>query len=253
MKRPHRGFTLIDLLAFVAAGAILITIGTPTMFRARELSKRMVCCQNLAGLGVTAKIYAAQNGGSWMVPGFKNSLIDGHGIDYTNDYLSSSSDDPGSVGFDRQVESYSETTLQPSGGSYAVSTTRAWWLLVRSGNVRVQQFICPSSGDDPDPTQDVDRFYDFLRYRAISYGYQVPFGPPDTRPREGANARQIFAADKGPFYVSGNPPTWTTNGQTVLLESAPFAWQRFNSPNHGGGGIREGQNCQPDSLFDSGY
>jgi Tfp pilus assembly protein PilE len=243
VMQSRRGFTLIDTLAFIAVGAVLLAIATPAMMRAREMSKRMVCSTNLAGLGATCKIYATQNNGSWMVPGFKAAIVDTQGIDYTNGGLSVLPNDPGAVGNVRQFASFSETPSQPTGGTTAVSATRGWWLLVRSGDVHVNQFVCPSSTDAPDPTENVDLYYDFTGYANISYGYQVPFGPPDTRPHESAEIRQVFAADKGPFYVRGADPTWTSGGQVLTLDSSPFDWRLYNSPNHGGRGIGEGQNC----------
>jgi len=243
MKHTHRGFARIDLLAIISASVVLIAIGAPFLYGAREMSRRMVCCQNLAGLGATCKIYAGQNDGSWMVPPFKGSLIDNYGFDYTNQLTANSNTDPGAVGNNRQFESYSETPAQPSGGSSAVSVTRSYWILIRSGDAMVQQFVCPSSGDTVDQTKDVDLYYDFSNYSNISYGYQVPFGPPLTRPREGANIRQVFAADKSPFYTEGYTATWQWDGKVVTTQSPPGSWRLFNSPNHGGRGSGQGQNC----------
>lgn len=126
-----------------------------------------------------------------------------------------------------------------------MSVTRAYWMLVRSGDVTVKQFICPSSLDDlPDPTEQIDLYYDFTGYGNISYGYQVPFGPRDTRPRDGMDHRQILGADKGPFYTNVRPPdiipAWDP---PVLLDDPPMKWRPFNSVNHGGQGNGDGQNA----------
>jgi prepilin-type processing-associated H-X9-DG protein len=107
-------------------------------------------------------------------------------------------------------------------------------MLVRSGEETVKQFICPDSGDKPDETENLDLYYDFTGLSNISYGYQVPFGPTTTRPREGADSRMPLAADKGPYVdATVGPP-----GTELTLTSEAKAWRPFNSRSHGG----EGQN-----------
>ncbi len=242
MQRKHFGLALVDLLAVAALSAVLLAIGVPTLSRARELSKRMTCSVNLAGIGASGSMYAAANKGSWMIPPFMRAKIDHEGIDYlAGNWVSPiGGEQPGEVGFQRERESKSETATAPSAGSTAVSTTRAFWMLVRSGDISVKQFICPSSLNDvPDPTENVDLYYDFTQYWNISYGYLVPFGPRDTQPREGMDNRQVLAADKGPFYTTRYLPLWTFPDG----DSPPRDWQPWNSPNHGGLGYGDGQNA----------
>lgn len=267
MKRKMNAFTLIELLVVIAIIALLISILLPSLSRARELSKRLVCAANVKGIGTSAKIYANDNYERWMIPPFKNSAYSqgGSGIDYLNgdgdtgtgrfdeNSTSETARDPGEVGNDRHNETTSETGGD-SNASSALSTTRSYWIMVRSGDITVTQFICPSSGDQADPTQDLNLFYDFYAYENISYGYQVPFGPRDSQPREGADNRIIFAADKGPFYFSGTDPTDAFNtagreGKPISLADSPQAWRPFNSNNHGGNGNGEGQNC----LYGDGH
>jgi prepilin-type processing-associated H-X9-DG protein len=246
MQRKHRSLALVDLLAVAALSAVLLAIGAPTLSRARELSKRMTCSVNLAGIGASGSIYTAANKGNWMIPAFKRSLIDSGGIDYLagSQVHSIGAEEPGEVGFERHRESKSETPTAPSAGSTALSVTRAYWMLVRSGDVSVKQFICPSAlNDTPDPTEIIELYYDFTQYWNISYGYLVPFGPRDTQPREGMDNRQVLAADKGPFYTTRFWPSWNTpEGTPLTLESPPRDWQLYNSRNHGGW-TGEGQNA----------
>ncbi len=253
MRKSTAGFALVDVLALGAVGAVLMAIGIPTLLRARELSKRMACSVNLAGIGAAGSIYASANKGSWMVPAFKNGRIDFIGIGYTAaNWIS----EPGhevatEVGFDRHRESRSETLYAPSAGSENVSTTRAYWMLVRSGEANVRQFICPSSLNDfVDSTENVELYYDFRQYWNISYGYLVPFGPPDTMPREGMDSRQVIAADKGIFYLRGLIPQYRNGlGQPLEVTSPPSDWRPYNSYNHGGPSAGEGQNA----LFADGH
>ena len=246
-----RAFGLVDLFAVIAIVALFISISPSTLWRARELSKRLVCSANLNGIGASAKIYAWDNNGRWMIPAFKRSLIGQQGVDYVNDdkvVHCPGNQDEGEVGWDRELQSESETPEYPDGGTTALSVTRAYWMMVRSGAVTVKQFICPSSGDLEDPTENVDLYYDFTCYENISYGYQVPFGPLGTQPREGMDKRQVVAADKGPWYPCtwwARNPDWRVwpDGDLINTRDPPRAWRPFNSPNHGGRFNGEGQNC----------
>ncbi len=246
MKSKLKGFALVDLLMSVAVTIILLSLAVPTLSRVRELSKRSVCSVNLAGIGAAAKVYAASNKERWMVPPFKSTAIYDPGIDYIND-ANTHGVDSGSVGeiAERRYQTTSETPNNPN-GSTSMSVTRAYWMLVRSGEVAAKQFICPSSLDDfPDPTEDIDLYYDFTHYRNISYGYLVPFGPPDTRPREGMDSGHVVAADKGPFYQQTYAIEWDLAAEDGDLDvnDSPKNWRRFNSSNHGGAGNGEGENA----------
>lgn len=243
----NRGLALADLLAFGAILVVVAAIAVPTLERARELSKRMTCSINLKGIGVAGAAYAEGNDGRWMTPPFKAP----HASDGVAYVCSNSAGDPlsniGCVGFDRHRQSKSPTPVNPAGGSTTVTTTRAYWMLVRSGDITVKQFICPSSlYDETDPTELIDLYYDFQSYQNISYGYLVPFGPVGTRPQDGRDSRVVFAADKGPYYSDGYRPEPSVSGpnfQPLQWNDQPRYWQAFNSPNHGGLRFSDGQNA----------
>lgn len=244
VKKRFKGFTLIELLVVIAIIALLISILLPSLSRARELSKRLVCAANVKGIGTTGKIYANENQEKWMSVPFKGTAIDHEGIDYGAD--DAGAEDPGTVG-ERGERRNNTTSVTPNNpnGSTTVSVTRAYWLLARSGDITVKQFICPSSGDTEDQTENLELYYDFLSITNISYGYQVPFGPRDTQPREGMDNRQIIAADKGPFYKPVQGPDWDAAADDGALDEKdpPKNWKKFNSASHGGSGNGEGQNA----------
>jgi len=52
------GFTLIELLVVVAIIALLVTILMPSLDRAKELARRVVCAANLRGVGLGHHLYA---------------------------------------------------------------------------------------------------------------------------------------------------------------------------------------------------
>ena len=250
MIKKIRSFTLIELLVVIAIIALLISILLPSLSRARELSKRLVCQSNMKGIGTSCKIYANDNNERWPIPPFDRTLLtEDSMVTYNEDSFTYQGESfPGQVGMNRDKPSYSK---DPN-ASTQVSVTRAFWMLVRAGNVTTKQFTCPSSGDTEDPTESHDLYYDFTHYGHVSYGYQVPFGPRDTQPREGMDNRQPVIADKGPFYLLMRPyQDWQTgrDGNEVTSADAPKHWKAHNSPNHGGQFNGEGQNV----LFADGH
>ncbi|GJM24164.1 MAG: hypothetical protein DHS20C16_05790 [Phycisphaerae bacterium] len=60
---PGRGFTLVELLVVVSIIALLISILLPSLKRAREQSKLVVCKSNLHQIGTGIQLYAQDNRG----------------------------------------------------------------------------------------------------------------------------------------------------------------------------------------------
>jgi prepilin-type N-terminal cleavage/methylation domain-containing protein/prepilin-type processing-associated H-X9-DG protein len=239
--RHRKAFTLIELLVVVAIIALLISILLPSLSRARELSKRLVCASNVKGIGTSCKIYANENEEAWPVPEFNATKT----VVKTWNKLPADASDEGAG----TATVPGRLTISTSVAT-TVSTTRAFWMLIRTGDNTPKQYVCPSSGDSVDPTDELDFYYDFFSLSNVSYGYQVPYGPIGTRPGEGLDSRMVVAADKGPMYASGLAEGGNgslsdigTAPPAVTILSSPNEWRKFNSPNHGGRGAGEGQNC----------
>jgi hypothetical protein len=122
-------------------------------------------------------------------------------------------------------------------------------MFIRTGDNTPKQYMCPSSGDTTDPTDQIDLYYDFRGISYVSYGYQVPFGPASTRPSEGLDTRMVLAADKGPYGPDGSQQDPSTANPALTEESSPNDWKPYNSANHGGRGAGEGQNA----LYSDGH
>ena len=237
MENSLQRFGLRDLAAVLILAVLLILMGIPTLAHSRRLTKREACAANLRTIGIGAKIYANENSELFMAPPFDLSLVDNGGIDYlAGDRVHVPATEPGEVGYAREDRS---TSIPGDGGSSAISVTRAFWLLVSSGDVDAQTFICPASQDTADPALVPEWYYDFEGYHNISYGYQVPFGPRGNRPSESARFDMPLAADKGPYYLNKFEPTFQVGSKNPVEFGDPFGrWRRFNSPNHN----RQGQN-----------
>jgi len=59
--RHHRSFTLIELLVVIAIMALLMAIIVPTVGKARESARKMLCGTNLRSIGQAIQAYLGEN------------------------------------------------------------------------------------------------------------------------------------------------------------------------------------------------
>ncbi len=76
MKNRRQGFTLIELLVVVAIIALLVSILLPSLNRARELAKSVVCSNNRKAAFTGWTYYANDFNGIWIAP-WDDTLPDG--------------------------------------------------------------------------------------------------------------------------------------------------------------------------------
>ena len=73
--RKIKGFTLVELLVVISIIAMLLAILVPAMGKARELSRRIVCSNNLKTMAMGDILYA-QTCDNWHVPIYDGAVPD---------------------------------------------------------------------------------------------------------------------------------------------------------------------------------
>jgi prepilin-type N-terminal cleavage/methylation domain-containing protein/prepilin-type processing-associated H-X9-DG protein len=65
--RGSSGFTLIELLVVIAIISLLMSVLLPSLHKARELARSVMCLTQLRSLGVANSLYAHDHGGRMLV------------------------------------------------------------------------------------------------------------------------------------------------------------------------------------------
>jgi prepilin-type N-terminal cleavage/methylation domain-containing protein/prepilin-type processing-associated H-X9-DG protein len=137
IMRTRKGFTLIELLVVIAIIALLLSIVTPALKKAREMGQRVACQNQLRTIGMANVLYANDNNGSY-VPIYDSSMPVGHQHWVTNDAFRSYLD----------MDSFRS---EGDGGNYIVP----------------RAFLCPSDRISIDPANVSSQGV------MMSYGYNL--------------------------------------------------------------------------------
>jgi type II secretory pathway pseudopilin PulG len=216
-RGPRAAFSLVELLVIVAIVVILFSIFVPYAMKMREANRRGQCADNLRAIGIALAQYAGPNGHYYPRVAF-DPTRPGYAI-----CTGADSPDPFAPG----------TSVAPN------DVTASLWLLARTGLVEPYRFVCPSTGDTPDPMSTAGRRVranersNFTSLRHLSYSYCSPFStasgfqlneflPPDF----------AVVADKNPGVGGGADVT------AAAYNDPPLQLARANSANHN----RSGQN-----------
>ena len=65
LRRETAGFTLIELLVVIAIISLLVSILIPSLKRAKELTRRVICASNLHQMGLALMTYTADHKGDF--------------------------------------------------------------------------------------------------------------------------------------------------------------------------------------------
>ena len=221
-----RAFTLLELMVVLGIVVILIGIILPKVARLREESQRVRCQNNLSVIGKALGEYGKDN--RYELP---------------------------RVVYDQAnaPRSFTAFTGPDAGSAFAKNSavaandvTASLWLLVRGGYIQSQYsppsavFVCPSSGDTPDPISDErgnlvapNRRSNFRSPQHLSYSYASPFSDASGYGLKSdfIEPEFVLLADRNPGRVNGSQDV------TGPAADAPAMTMRIaNSRNHGQAG-----------------
>lgn len=102
--RSSSAFTLIELLTVIAIIGVLAAIIIPSVSRVRSSARRSMCSSNLRQIGMAFQLYATENRGLYPAP--------------------RQADASDKVGSDSSGKAIYASTVNPTGGSWAVEISR---------------------------------------------------------------------------------------------------------------------------------
>ena len=221
MKRA--AFTLVELLVVILIIGLLLAILIPSLSKANEAFNRAKCAQNLAGIAKALTAYFNEQNPRDRFP--EAARCNGYGA-------------------------------YPSTGGTQVNTTGSLWILVTSGRIQADAFVCPSDRKADHYRDAIDAAYPFPRTAktvsnklSISYCYQVPHQGADASgatvtfnpgPERTSNvSRFAIMADRSPFDVV--PSDVAPRGKILSDTGAPWSaqWAAYGATNQSTGPLAD--------------
>jgi len=182
LRNNKRAFTVIELLVVISIIALLIAILLPSMGKAREASRRVVCAANLHQTGTAHLAWAADHSRRLVEgqPAFDVSSHTGH------------------RGGQGQYAVWWRGWNSPRKEEYGGAFTKHGALYAKGYHASPETFYCPSwrnaytqfetSGADIDPNvrgggffRDMSKMHPKQRWMQTSYHYNSQFGSEDYR------------------------------------------------------------------------
>jgi prepilin-type N-terminal cleavage/methylation domain-containing protein/prepilin-type processing-associated H-X9-DG protein len=265
--KSRTAFTLVELLVVIGIIAILAGLLLPALSRAREAGNRTKCMANLRSIGQALTIYARDNRNE-----YPRILAQVAPTDARLLYLEPAA----------SVVSPFESPANGFNATYA-----AMFLLVRTGIVKADLFVCPSTDDfiDAHENQDPSKRSNFTIFNAspqpntriptnCSYGYACMY-PSRNGVANGVrmkttvlDGRYPLAADRSlrrcsifPDHDSqvsaenhrGNSRNHKRSGQNVLYADGSVGWHVSNRAGINGDNIyaRGTGSCEMVPLLDT--
>ncbi|MHC4735671.1 MAG: tail fiber domain-containing protein [Planctomycetota bacterium] len=235
MRRKRKAFTLVDLLFVIAIMALLTGILMPALANVRLNSVRMVCGENLSGLGRAMLIYANDYDNDFPRAGYANTI-------WSSPVNWSATT--------RQTAYFA--SLPTSHGQATI--TSSLYLLVKYAEVTPESFICEgeptvtvfTASDYIADMEDEDA-WDFGPYdgttqfptKHCSYSYHMPFNQRFLSTASSEPGMAV-AADRNPWLDPSTDTTyyvWDSHAKTPPPEVIK-QYQKGNAGAH----QREGQN-----------
>jgi type II secretory pathway pseudopilin PulG len=212
-RSRRRGFTAIELLVIFVILLLLLSIFIPFIRKTRETDHRVRCQSNLRAIGQALSKYAKSNSGTYPR------------------VVAAAADFPGYFAY---TGPYADNPFAGDGRVSANDVTASLFLLVRQGYATPDLFVCPSTGDIPDPLTGPDAKptapdtrSNFKRARNLSYSYASPFGrAPGYKLDEYRDAVFVLMADRNPGKADQSDVT------APSFDAKALDMARANSTNH---------------------